>query len=308
MKTRRAFVKSTGLMMGAAAFTSTGMISSVLSAADQKLTTQRLAPGARLVIDSHCHLKHGGKEKTEYAPEVIVEVMDKVGIDKSIVFAMSTTTKDSIARAETAVTKFPERLIPYVYALPNYERPVLKELEVALGTGFFRGIKIHKGECTLADYVIDPVLRIAGKHGVPCLIDVGGDLQAATRMVTSFPDTTFIIAHMGKYLSKDEKLLGSFITLAEGFGNVFLDLSGVIVPEMIVQAVKRIGSLRLFWGIDGPHPEPNLVTNAQSVPALVTYARIALNRITQLELSQQDENNVLGDSILRLLRLKPGTR
>lgn len=303
LETRRTFIKSTGLILSVAALASTGMMSSVMYETSQKSGAQRSKPGPRMIIDSHCHLKHGDKEKTEYTPEVIVEVMDKVGIDRSIIFAMSTTTKDSILRAEVAIKKFPDRLIPYVYALPNYERSALKEIEDVLDKGLFRGIKIHKGECTLAEYVIDPVLKVAGKYKVPCLIDLGGDLETATRMARSFPGTTFIIAHMGRYLSKDEKLLDSFIILAENFPNVFLDLSGVIVPEKVVDSVKRIGSLRLFWGIDGPHPVPNLVTNAQTVPDLVTNARTELNRITQLNLNEEDENNILGQSIIRLLRL-----
>jgi predicted TIM-barrel fold metal-dependent hydrolase len=303
METRRTFIKSTGLILGVTSIANAGMISSVIYEPDQKLNAQRSVPGLRKIIDSHCHLKHGDKEKTEYTPELIVEVMDKVGIHKSVIFAMSTSTKDSIKRAEAAIIKFPDRLIPYVYALPNYERSVLKEIEDVLDKGLFRGIKIHMGEGTLAEYVIDPVLKVAGKYKVPCLIDLWGDLEVATRMVRSFPGTTFIIAHMGRYLSKDEKILDSFIILAENFPNVFLDLSGVIVPEKVVEAVKRIGSIRLLWGSDGPHPEPDLVTNAHNVPDLVTFARTELNRITQLKLNEEDENNILGQSIIQLLRL-----
>lgn len=292
-ETRRTFIKSTGLILGGATLASTGIISSAMSEPGGKSVSRMSELAPRKIIDSHCHLKHGGREGTEYTPEVIVEIMEKVGIDKSIVFAMSTTTKNSIAMAEAAAKKFPDRLIPYLYALPNYERSALKEMEDALDKGLFRGIKIHKGECTLTEYVIDPVLKAAGKYKVPCLIDVTGDLQSAIRMAKTFPDTTFIIAHMGRYLSKDEKLLDSFITLAENFPNVFLDLAGVIIPEMVVEAVKRIGSLRMVWGIDGPHPVPDLVANAQT----------ELNRITQLNLNEEDENNILGQSVIRLLRL-----
>ena len=66
-----------------------------------------------MIIDSHVHLKHGDAERTEYAPDEIVRVMDAVGIDKSVVFAMSTTTARSVEMAEAAVARFPDRLIPY---------------------------------------------------------------------------------------------------------------------------------------------------------------------------------------------------
>ena len=123
--------------------------------------------GENWIVDSHVHLKHGDAARTEYLPEVIVETMNKAGIDKSIVFAMSTTTRRSVEMAEAAVKQYPDRLIPYVYALPNYERPVIQEIEAALAGRLFRGIKIHIGECTLADYVIDPVLKTAGRYGAP---------------------------------------------------------------------------------------------------------------------------------------------
>jgi len=57
---------------------------------------------AEVIIDSHVHLKHGDSARTEYAPETIVEVMDAVGIDRSVVFAMSTTTRHSIEMAAEA--------------------------------------------------------------------------------------------------------------------------------------------------------------------------------------------------------------
>ena len=34
-----------------------------------------------MICDSHCHLKHGNKERTEYAPETIIQVMDEAGIE-----------------------------------------------------------------------------------------------------------------------------------------------------------------------------------------------------------------------------------
>ena len=249
--------------------------------------------GENWIVDSHVHLKHGDAARTEYLPEVIVETMNKAGIDKSIVFAMSTTTRRSVEMAEAAVKQYPDRLIPYVYALPNYERPVIQEIEAALAGRLFRGIKIHIGECTLADYVIDPVLKTAGRYGAPCLIDCGGNLAAAKRMAEAFPDTKLIVAHMGRYLSTDKDLIEQFIRLAEEFKNVVLDLSGVIVVEMIAEAVRRIGSSRMVWGTDGPHPKPDTAT----------FARTELDKVRQLKLSEQDTSNLLGQTILKLLNL-----
>jgi len=250
----------------------------------------------KLVVDSHVHLKHGDAAKTEYTAEVIVRVMDAVGIDLSIVFAMSTTTRRSIEMAREAVAQYPDRLIPYVYALPHYQRPVIKEIEEVLVGGLFKGIKIHAGECTLADYVIDPVLELAGHLRVPCLVDCLGNISAARRMATTFPGTWLIIAHMGRYLCTDPKLVDQFIGLAEECENVFLDLSGVVLGNKIEEAVRRIGSKRMIWGTDGPHPKPDLVS----------FAREELEKIRRLDIPEEDKDNLLGGTILGLLRIKPG--
>jgi predicted TIM-barrel fold metal-dependent hydrolase len=246
----------------------------------------------KAIIDSHVHLKHGDAAKTEYSADAIIDIMDRAGIDKSVVFAMSTTTARSIEMAEQAVDRYPARLIPYVYALPNYERPVLQELESALRGRVFRGIKIHAGECTLAEYVIDPVLKLAGRMGVPCLIDVVGRDAVAERMARAFPETTIIFAHMGRYKSTDAKLVDAFIKVAGEHENVLLDLSGVDLVPKIGEAVRRIGARKLVWGTDGPHAEPDLVT----------YARSNLAKVTELPIPQDDKDQILGGNIARLLK------
>lgn len=248
---------------------------------------------AKVIIDSHVHLKHGDAARTEFPARAIVEIMDQAGIDRSIVFAMSTTTKRSIEMAEQAVAQFPERLIPYAYALPSYERPVLKELEAALAGRLFRGIKIHRSECTLAEYVIDPVLKVAGRFGVPCLIDATGNAAAARRLAAAFPENDLIFAHMGAYRTTDARVVDAFIKLAEDHGRVRLDLSGVVLEAKIGEAVRRLGAGKLVWGTDGPQAQPDLVG----------FARGELAKIRRLPISPAEKEDILGGNIARLLKL-----
>jgi predicted TIM-barrel fold metal-dependent hydrolase len=242
-------------------------------------------------VDAHVHLKHGDAERTEYSAETIVRTMDAAGIDRSVVFAMSTTTRRSIEMAQAAVRQFPERLIPYAYALPSYERAVLPELDRALGEGGFRGIKLHVGECTLAGYVVDPVIELAGRHGAPCLIDCGGRYGPMRRLAQALPKTPLIVAHMGKYLCQDEALIDRFIGLAEGNDNVYLDVSGVVLLSKIEEAVGRLGADRVIFGTDGPHLAPDTVG----------YARAEVGKIVGLGLDPQEKAMVLGGTIARLL-------
>ena len=246
----------------------------------------------KAVIDSHVHLKHGDAARTEFPARVIVEVMNQAGIDKSIVFAMCTTTKRSIEMAERAVAEYPDRLIPYAYALPHYERPVIKELESALAGRLFRGIKIHAGECTLPEYIIDPVLKLAGRFDVPCLIDAAGNHAAAQRLAQTFPENELIFAHMGAYGTKNAKLVDSFIQLAQDHRRVRLDLSGVVLEAKIGEAVRRLGAGKLVWGTDGPYAHPDLVT----------FARDELEKVRRLPISQDEKDDILGGNIARLVK------
>lgn len=244
-----------------------------------------------MIVDSHVHLKHGDAARTEYSADEIVRVMDAVGIAKSVVFAMSTTTRRSIEFAEKAVASYPDRLIPYVYALPSYERAVLPEVEQAVSRRGFRGIKIHAGECKLAEYIVDPVLELAGAHGVPCLIDFSGRAADAERIARSFPQTKLIIAHLGKYLCTDVALIDRFIRIAEAHAQVTLDISGVVTSWKIEDAVRRIGSGRVLFGTDGPHRTPDTVS----------YARLAISQIEALTLTEEERADLLGGTLARLI-------
>lgn len=246
-----------------------------------------------MIVDSHVHLKHGDLQRTEYSPEVIVDTMDKAGIDRSIVFAMSTSTSRSVEMALEAYRRFPTRLIPYVYGLPSYEKPVLREIEEALVDLGFRGIKLHAGECTLAGYVVDPVLDLAERLGVPCLIDFMGRFWDLELLAEKFKEAKIIVAHFGRYLCEDEHLVDRFIKLAESHRNVWLDTSGVLLTGKIRDAVERIGSDRIVFGTDGPQEKPDTVS----------FARREIEKIKSLNLDPEDERMILSGSITELLEL-----
>lgn len=248
-----------------------------------------------MILDAHVHLKHGDAAATEHPVATIIHVMDEIGIDRSVVFAMSTTTRRSIEMAAEAVAAYPDRLIPYAYALPHYERPVVEELAEAIRLGF-KGIKVHAGEARLTDYLADPVFRLAGEVGVPCLVDFGGDLKAAERLATDFPDTRIVIAHFGRYLCTDGSLMRECLAVAERRPNVWVDASGVVMPWIIAEGVQRIGAGRILWGSDGPH----------TMPDLITFALDPLRQIQSLGLKPEDEALVLGGTAAKLLGLGEG--
>jgi predicted TIM-barrel fold metal-dependent hydrolase len=246
-----------------------------------------------MLCDSHCHLKHGDRAQTEYSPNQIVEVMDEAGIDKTIVFAMSTTSTRATELALAALKAHPDRLIPYAYAIPNIASSAIREVERAVSELGFRGIKVHGGETKLVTHIIDPIFDLAAKLEVPCLVDFIGNVGHTQRILETFPNTQVIIAHLGKYLCTDRNLINRFIELAEKHENAILDISGVVLPWKITEAVTRIGSDRITFGIDGPHP----------YPTLAGYARTEIETVKSLDLSETDLDNLFWNTIAQLLKL-----
>ncbi|NPV08365.1 MAG: amidohydrolase [Anaerolineae bacterium] len=248
------------------------------------------------IFDSHAHLKHGDARRTEYTAEQVIYAMDGAGISRSVVFAMATTTRRAGEMAAEAARRYPDRLVPYAYALPHYERAVADELEAQIRDWGFRGIKLHVGECSLAGYVSDPVFALAGRYGVPCLVDFGGRLETCREVLQAHPHTNVIIAHFGRYLSEDALLLDSFIGLAETYPNALLDASGVVLGSKIEEAARRVGAERILFGTDGPH-----TLGHASAEGTVAYARAAIERIEALSLDLPEKEAILGGNIARLL-------
>lgn len=248
-----------------------------------------------MVIDSHVHLKHADAAGTEYPAATIVQVMDAVGIDKSVVFAISTTTEHSIEMAQDARAQFPYRLIPYINVEPTYSGAVLGEVDRAVSELGFRGLKMHLGFGVPPQSMLNPFVELAGARGVPILIDCVGRDDVVAEMARAYPGTSIIVAHLGRYLCEDPSVIDTFIGLAETLNNVFLDVSGVVLAHKIREAVERVGAGKVVFGTDGPHKQPDLAG----------YARRELNKIRALGLSPDAEAAVLGTTIAKLLKLQP---
>lgn len=247
-----------------------------------------------MIVDAHLHLRddvYVGKEGT---PENLVRMMDEVGIGKAVLLRLYVPASKAMEELEKARDKYPERFIPFVYALPDFREPVLPLLEEALRRRGFKGIKMHAGICALEAYLVDPVLELASELGIPCLIDCAGDYENTRRLAETFPQVKIIIAHLGLYLCKDGELIDRFITLARDYPNLFLDISGVLLVEKIEQAVKEVGAERVIWGTDGPSNKPDPVS----------FTKGEMNKVKGLNLSEEETKAILGGNILRLLCLE----
>lgn len=244
-----------------------------------------------MIIDAHLHLRDDVYVGEEGTPENLVRMMDEVGIAKAVLLRLYVPARRAIEELEEARNKYPDRFIPFAYALPNFRETTLDLLEEAINRKNFKGIKMHAGICRLEDYLFDPVFELADTLGVPCLIDPAGDYENTKRIAGKFPNVKIIIAHLGLYLCRDGEFIDRIITLAKEHEHLFLDISGVVLVEKIDKAVEEVGVGRVIWGTDGPSNSPDPVT----------FTLSEMEKVKRLKLTGEEKAQIFGGNISRLL-------
>ena len=209
------------------------------------------------IIDFHVHIKGGDLYRTETKAEEIIQIMDRAGIEKSVVFSICIDATEGNLLTYKEVKKFPERLIGFATGIPAFNKNVLSEIERSILEYGFRGIKIHRGIHTLDLYLIAPIIEKSISLDIPCLIDPVGDFEAIKNIVDNYPEAKLVIAHLGNGWGV---VTEQFINLAREKPNVYLDTSYVRMTNYIGKAIKIAGSEKIIFGSDGPliPPEPEI--------------------------------------------------
>lgn len=239
-----------------------------------------------MIIDSHTHVQRTSGF-WDSPPERIISLMDKAGIEKSVIM----TYADSPALVEyifESVNKFPDRLMGYTRLDPSSGEDACRVLEHSVKNLGMKGLKLHPVGNLVhpsADVSVK-LIQTAANLGVPTLFHCGDEeftlpLQIAAA-AEKCPDARIILGHMGGYFHVEDAILA-----AEKYDNIFLETSAMPYPEKILEAVKRIGADRVLFASDGPGCPPDL----------------ELAKVRMAGLSPREENLVLCDNIVRLLKI-----
>ncbi|MBC7328371.1 amidohydrolase [bacterium] len=247
-----------------------------------------------MLIDAHLHLRDDVYVGEEGTPENLVKLMDEVGIGKAVLLRLYVPARKAIEELEEAKRKYPDRFIPFAYALPDFRESVLPLIEEAIERKGFKGIKIHAGVCRLEDYIVDPIMEMANALSIACLIDPAGDYENTERLARKFPNAKIIVAHLGQYLCKDGSLIDRFIDLSKTYPNLYLDISGVVLMEKVKKAMEEVGANRIIWGTDGPSNQPDPVT----------FTRQELLKVRELGFSEEENRMIFGGTIACLLGIE----
>jgi uncharacterized protein len=240
-----------------------------------------------MIIDCHCHAGSGDLMNAPWNTDAPIKThlqrADQAGIHRTIVFAPFHSDY-AVANEEVAqiVASRPRKLIGFAFVHAQRDRGrIFPMVSQAVIQWQFRGIKVHGSDGLPGREICE----VAARFRIPVLVDVIGKAHVVEMLASRYPNVDFIIPHLGSF-SDDWKAQQTVCDQLVRYPNVYADTSGVRRFDYIVQAVERAGAHKLLFGSDGPwlHPE------------------VELHKIRVLGLPPQEEKQILGGNILRLLQ------
>lgn len=264
-----------------------------------------------MIIDFHTHIfpdriaerateKIGGAANIDYmAPatfEALNAVMDKCGVDKSVVLNMVTkeTQHESVLRYAKSIDS--ERLISFGSVMPDS----VSALEYIWKTSDeeLKGLKLHPAlqRFDLGDEKYFPIFDLARACGLIVTLHMGFDpsypeeLDARpehlVKIMNNFPGLKIVAAHLGGM-----KLARDVLDILAGKADVYLDTAYCAEPwldkGLLLEIVRVHGADKILFGSDYPWHLPSQ----------------EIELIRSLAISEEEKNLILGENAVRLLNL-----
>jgi predicted TIM-barrel fold metal-dependent hydrolase len=211
-----------------------------------------------MIIDSHTHVDRVGWYDP---PETIIRLMDEAGIDQSIIMTYrdAPDSEGALEYIAQAVQKYPDRLIGYARMNPRRGGAAHRLFQKAMEEYGFKGLKLHPvgNLCHPARQETIDMIRLAVHYRAPVLFHCGDEeltlpLQVA-QAAEACPEATVILGHCGGYFHTQDA-----IRAAERYPNIVLETSAMPYPQVIKEAVERVGASRVLYASDGPGCDPTI--------------------------------------------------
>jgi predicted TIM-barrel fold metal-dependent hydrolase len=255
------------------------------------------------VADCHAHLfpqptRLYGRS-VHYPVDALINNMDQHGIDYSLVIARPTqqlnpdglrALHDDIS---AAIAQHPNRLGAFCWGVPRFGAEGVAEIERCWNTLGYRGLKLHPAheQFLLDDPESIALIQAADRRRMPVMVYTDSSIQGAEpwRLVfvaKEFPDTTFLMSHVGGSGSELQNL--STAKLAATVPNVALEVSTTVTDPAATffEPARILGPERVYYGSDSPiHP-----------------VAVNLLKMDLLELDTDWRQLMLGENLRRLLK------
>ncbi len=239
-----------------------------------------------MIVDCHAHIGEGVYQTCQ--PAQLLAGMDASGIERAVVCPIDRNLAVDNAEGNdyvlAAAAQHPDRLIPFATANPWYGAAAVAELQRAIEAGA-RGLKLHSKlqGFTISDDIVNPLIEVAGEHGLPVFVHSGTMVCAEPLQVAMlarrYPSVNFIMGHSGATDFWNDMIPG--IT---GIANIYLDTS-LNNPTSIGSYCEAMGPERLCFGSDFPQN---------------TYP-VELEKLQDAVPDEKQRRIVLAETILRLL-------
>ena len=244
-----------------------------------------------MIVDCHAHIGEGVYHSC--SAEQLLAAMDASQIGRAVICTidrcLAVENQEGNDHVLDQAARHPDRFIPFATANPWYGAKGVAELGRAIGQGA-RGLKLNPKiqGFTISDSVVDPLIEVAGRHGLPVYVHsatmiCAEPLQLAM-LARRFPSVNFIMGHSGATDFWNDMVPG--ITHVK---NIYLDTS-INNPSSIGRYCQIMGPERLCFGTDFPQ---------NSYP-------IELEKIADAVPDEGQRRVVLGQTILHLLGEEAG--
>ncbi|MFF5224994.1 amidohydrolase family protein [Dactylosporangium sp. NPDC000521] len=247
-----------------------------------------------MIVDAHVRLGRGREVSLD--ADQLIATMDSLGIDVALVApderCIAYDNREGNERVAAAAAASRGRLIAYAVANPWRARAALDELDRARDAGA-RALNVDSvlQGFDLLDGLIDPLLEFATEAGWPVYVRTGTPPSALPLPLASlarrWPETPFVMGRSGA--------TDFWIDAAPALHyapNLYGDTSYAPWDTVLVELGRDqdIGPSRLIFSTDAPYTVP----------------RSELRRVLDWPIDDDARRDVLGGTIMRLLRASHG--
>ena len=236
-----------------------------------------------------------GSDKSYYLPELAAkfpntDVVLFTNVITKMVIGISGTVKqidEGNAYVYSLVKEYPERIIQFYWVRLSLVN-TLENLKQHYEEYGFKGIKLHQcwESFKINSNNFHKIAEWAASKDLPIFVHLFSKNQAAqlAKYIKLHTNTIFIIGH----------LFGLEIYIESGINseNVYFEISSpaLISIKRLTKAIQHFGSKRIVMGSDIPYGRNNLELN--------------IERIKNLDVSDEDKNLILGNNMKKLLKLQ----
>lgn len=211
------------------------------------------------IIDIHSHF---GATSSGEIPDVseLRKDLEKFGISKVGLSCLSgISTREQNDLIYELMKSNPDIIEGYAFINPK-DKNALSEIELCLGKYGMNGVKFHswkQGYYPDNRPELHEIFKLIESYGVHVQMHVG-TAPLSTPYIWGeyaklFPNINFVFTHTGYY-----EFGMSAIEVASKTKNIWVETSGQMDPEILIQSVKVLGPERVVFGTDWPYKPMNI--------------------------------------------------